>query len=119
MGKRATMINTGGEGSPRWSVVEEKGNHEDNPYIQRASRWVTLPGSDKPGPTFMGDEDLSHMTNWLECLRSRNQPNATVFNGYSHSVAVIMAVRSYRENRKLWWDGKNEAIVDSNPGAEG
>ena len=25
MGKGATMINTGGEGSPRWSVVEEKG----------------------------------------------------------------------------------------------
>ena len=115
MGKRATMINTGGEGSPRWSVVEEKGNHEDNPFIQRASRWVTLPGSDKPGPPFMGDEDLSHMTNWLECLRSRHQPNATVFNGYSHSVAVIMATRAYREGRKLWWDSKNEAIVDSNP----
>ncbi len=95
--------------------MEEKGNHEDNPFIQRASRWVTLPGSDKPGPPFMGDEDLSHMTNWLECLRSRHQPNATVFNGYSHSVAVIMATRAYREGRKLWWDSKNEAIVDSNP----
>ena len=50
MGKKATLINIGGEGSPRWKVVEERGNHEDNPTIQRAERWVTLPGDDKPGP---------------------------------------------------------------------
>ena len=31
MGKKATLINIGGEGSPRWKVVDEKGNHEDNP----------------------------------------------------------------------------------------
>ena len=31
MGKKATLVNIGGEGSPRWKVVEEKGNHEDNP----------------------------------------------------------------------------------------
>jgi predicted dehydrogenase len=34
MGKKATLINIGGEGSPRWKVVEEHGNHEDNPYDQ-------------------------------------------------------------------------------------
>jgi len=28
MGKKATMINHGGEGSPRWQMVEEKGNHD-------------------------------------------------------------------------------------------
>ena len=50
MGKKATLVNIGGEGSPRWKVVEEKGNHEDNPTIERAERWVTLPGDDKPGP---------------------------------------------------------------------
>jgi len=116
MGKKATLVNTGGEGSPRWSVVEEKGNHEDNPFIQRASHWVTLPGSDKPGPTFMGDEEPSHMTNWFECLRSRKETHATVRHGFSHSVAVIMAARAYREGKKLWWDQKTESIVDSSPG---
>ena len=89
MGKKATLINIGGEGSPRWKVVEEKGNHEDNPTIERAERWVTLPGDDKPGPINIGDEDLSHMSNWFECLRSRNtRTNATVDNGFLHSVAV-------------------------------
>ena len=37
MGKKATLVNIGGEGSPRWKVVEERGNHEDNP-TDRARR---------------------------------------------------------------------------------
>jgi predicted dehydrogenase len=112
MGKNATLINIGGEGSPRWKCVEEKGNHEDNPFIKREEKYVMLPGSDKLAPTFMGDEDLSHMSNWLECLRSRKTPNASVLNGYAHSVVVIMAARAYREGKKLYWDPKAEQIVD-------
>jgi predicted dehydrogenase len=112
MGKQATLVNVGGEGSPRWKWVEEKGNHEDNPYIKREEKYVLLPGSDKIPPPGMGDTDLSHMTNFLECLRSRKAPNATVLNGYAHSVVVIMAARAYREGKKLYWDPKAEQIVD-------
>jgi hypothetical protein len=60
----------------------------------------------------MGDEDLSHMTNWLDCLRSRKAPNATVLNGYAHSVVIIMAARAYSEGRKLYWNPKAEQIVN-------
>ena len=112
MGKKATLVNIGGEGSPRWKWVEEKGNHEDNPYIKRDEKYVLLPGIDKLPPTFMGDEDLSHMTNWLECLRSRKAPNATVAHGFAHSVADIMATRAYWEGKKLYWNPKAEQIVD-------
>jgi len=113
MGKKATLINIGGEGSPRWKLVEEKGNYEDNPYIKRAEKFVTLPGDDKVPPTYISDNVLFHMRNWFECLRSRKQPNATVRHGFSHAVAVIMAARAYREGKKLWWDAANEKIVDS------
>ena len=116
MGKKATMVNIGGEGSPRWKVVDEKGNHEDNPTVLRAERWVTLPGEDKPGPINIGDEDLSHMTNWLECLRSRNtRTNATVDNGFLHSVACIMAAQSYRQGKRLYYDPASEQIGDHAP----
>jgi len=118
MGKKATLVNIGGEGSPRWKVVEEKGNHESNPYIQRAERWVTLRGEDKPGPINIGDEDLSHMTNWFECLRSRNvRTNATVDNGYLHSVACIMAAQSYWQGKRLYYDAKSEQVLDRPPKA--
>jgi predicted dehydrogenase len=112
MGKNGTLINIGGEGSPRWKWVEEKGNHESNPFVKREERNVTLPGDDKIPPTYIGDEDLSHMTNWLECVRNRKTPNATVLNGYAHSVACIMAARAYREGKKFYWDSKNEVILE-------
>jgi predicted dehydrogenase len=112
MGTKGTLINIGGEGSPRWKWIEEKGNHENSPNVQRAEKNVTLPGDDKIPPAYIGDEAPFHMANWLECLRSRKQPNATVLNGYFHSVACIMAARSYREGKKLYWDPKNETILE-------
>jgi predicted dehydrogenase len=116
MGKKATLVNIGGEGSPRWKVVEEKGNHEDNPTIDRAERWVTLPGDDKPGPINIGDEDLSHASNWFECLRAGNrQTNATVDHGFLHSVACIMAAQSYWSGKRLYYDAKAERITETAP----
>jgi predicted dehydrogenase len=116
MGKKATLINIGGEGSPRWKVVEEKGNHEANPTIERAERWVTLPGDDKPGPINIGDDDLSHMSNWFDCLRDhKRDTNATVDNGFLHSVACIMAAQSYWRGKRLYYDAKSEQIVETAP----
>src|SRR6266496_2392431 len=115
MGKAATLINLGGEGSPRWKWVEEKGTHEDDPNVKRAERFMTIPGDDRIPPASMGDDDTSHMANWLECLRSRKPPNATVHHGFAHSVACIMAARAYREGRRLYWDARTESILDRQP----
>jgi len=114
MGKRATLFNTGGEGSPRWALVEEKGNHEQDETIdtQRARQDVLLPGDKGLPPMGIADEDLSHMTNWFDCLRSRKQPNATVRDGFAHSVACMMAERSYETGRKVYWDPKAEQFLD-------
>ncbi len=117
MGKKATLYNIGGEGSPRWKLVEEKGTWEDNPFLRRTEKYVTLPGDDRIPPAFISDNAPYHMANWFECLRSRKQPNATVLHGYSHAVAVIMAAQSYWQGRKLWWDTKTESIVDHEPAA--
>jgi len=119
MGKKATLFNLGGEGSPRYQLVEEKGNHEDNPAIdtQRKSEYIQLPGDKNLQPMAMGDDDLHHMTDWFECLRSRQQPHATVLNGFSHSVVCIMAAHSYWQGKKLFWDAKNEQILDHAPEA--
>jgi predicted dehydrogenase len=32
----------------------------------------------------------AHMRNWMECVRSRKEPNAPVEAGYMHSIATIM-----------------------------
>jgi len=119
MGKKATLFNSGGEGSPRWSLVEEKGNHEQDENIdtQRTRQNVLLPGDNGLPPMGIADEDLSHMTNWFDCLRSRKQPNATVRDGFAHSVACMMAARSYETGRKVYWDPQAEQFLDHPPAA--
>ena len=117
MGKKATLFNTGGEGSPRWAMVEEKGNHEQDDSIdeKRVRQDILLPGDTRLAPMGIADEDLSHITNWFDCLRSRKEPNATVRDGFAHSVACIMAAQSYWSGKKLYWDPKTETILDHLP----
>jgi predicted dehydrogenase len=115
MGKQNTLMNFGTEGTPRWLLVEEKGNFEDDPTIVRKETWLSLPGDGGKGPANTPDEDLSHMTNWLNALRNNQQPSASVKTGYAHSVACIMAAQSYWAGRKLYWDPKTETILDHAP----
>ena len=117
MGKKATLFNTGGEGSPRWAIVEEKGNHEqdDNIDAQRVRKDILLTGDTRLAPLGIADEDLSHITNWVDCLRSRKEPNATVKDGFAHSVACMMAAQSYWSGKKLYWDAKAERVLDHPP----
>jgi predicted dehydrogenase len=119
MGKKATLINIGGEGSPRYQLVQEKGTHEDNPDVdrERASRYILLPGETELPPMGMGDLTLEHMANWFECLRSREQPHCTVEAGFAHSVACMMATEAYWSGRKVYWDPAQETILDHPPAA--
>jgi predicted dehydrogenase len=116
MGKKATLFNLGGEGSPRYQFIEEKGNHEDNPDIdeQRKAHFLLLPDKSLP-PTGVDDMSTGHMGNWFDCMRSRHQPVATVRDGFAHSVACIMAGQSYFSGKKLYWDAAKEEIADRVP----
>jgi predicted dehydrogenase len=117
MGKKATLANIGGEGSPRYQIVEEKGNHEDNADIdaKRTSKYVLLPGETKLPPMGIDDRTLEHMANWFECMRSRQQPHCTVREGFAHSVANMMAAESYWSGKKQYWDAAGEAVLDRPP----
>ena len=114
MGKKATLINIGGEGSPRYQLIEEKGNHENDADIdqQRASKYVLLPGQTGLPPMGIDDLTTEHMENWFECLRSRQQPHCTVQDGFAHSVANIMAAQSYWSGKKMYWDVASETSLD-------
>ena len=114
MGKKATLTNIGGEGSPRYQLTEEKGNHEDDADIdkQRASKYILPPGQTKLPPMGMDDLTTEHMANWFECMRSRQQPHCTVEAGFAHSVACMMAAEAYWSGKKQYWDPAKERIAD-------
>jgi len=54
----------------------------------------------------------AHMRNWMECVRSRKEPNAPVEAGYSHSIATMMTNAAARTGTKVTFDeGKQEVMA--------
>ena len=52
-----------------------------------------------------------HMRNWMECVRSRKTPNASVEAGYNHSVANIMARTALETGKKVTFDDAKQLVV--------
>jgi predicted dehydrogenase len=48
--------------------------------------------------------NVSHMKNWLDCVRSRKPTNADIHAGYSHALAIIMATRALHSGKKVSYD---------------
>jgi predicted dehydrogenase len=53
----------------------------------------------------------AHMQNFLDCIRSGQEPNCPFELGLRVSIACRMAVESYRRQRAVWWDAAKEEIV--------
>ena len=55
----------------------------------------------------------AHMRNWMECVRARKDPNASVDAGYGHAIALIMANAACRTGMKATFDPvKRQVVVD-------
>ena len=53
----------------------------------------------------------NHVRNWMECVRSRKQPNAPVEAGYNHSIACIMTTAASRTGLKATFDEKTQEVM--------
>ncbi len=53
----------------------------------------------------------AHMRNWMDCIRSRKQPNAPVEAGYNHSIACIMTNAAVRTGGKAGFDEKTQQVM--------
>jgi hypothetical protein len=51
------------------------------------------------------------MRNFMECMRSRKQPNAPVEAGYYHSIACIMTNAAARTGAKVTFDEKTQEVM--------
>jgi len=45
----------------------------------------------------------NHMGNWLECIRTRKQPNANVVDGHYGAMACHMGNMAFRERERITW----------------
>ncbi len=69
-----------------WSFAPEKINNPDGDVVKGEAKGV------------------HHYTNFIECTRSRKEPNSSVDLGYKSAIAAHMANLSYRKKQRLSLD---------------
>jgi len=100
----AAMLELMGENA---TLYIDRGRYEVRPERLREvkpSAWII--GTGPRGQDFYDrpDGELLHVSNWLECVRSRREPNATVEAGVQAAVAAHLGNRAYREGKVVKFD---------------
>ena len=94
LGDDGTIVN-GSEQDEAIKYIPQKIN---KPHLKEVVGTSTAPGN-------------AHMQNFLDCIRSGNEPNCPVELAYRVAIASRLAVDSYRFKKTLTWDPKKEEIV--------
>jgi hypothetical protein len=84
----------GGPAVPPW----------ERPRRSREARFPVVRG-DGPG------QNLSHIRNFYDCLKSRQQTISDIETGHRSSASAILSNIAYRTGRKIVWDSAKEEIV--------
>ena len=58
------------------------------------------------------DQNLSHIRNFLDCLRSRKRPASDIEIAHRSTAMCLLGNVSYRTGHKLTWDAAKEQCVD-------
>ena len=53
----------------------------------------------------------ANVRNWMECVRSRKTPNASIEAGYSHSVALCMNIAAIQTGQKVTFNDKTQQVM--------
>ena len=128
-GRDGTIENYGGEGASLFVVSKEGGRQEIEsndagpvysavPLVSPAreqAQVVHVPNATVLNSVGPDDDSVVHMMNWIEAMRDRKQPNATVDHGFSHSMVCIMASQAYWSGKKQYWHAATETIQDHPP----
>ena len=56
-------------------------------------------------------ETPAHLKNWVECVKSRDEPAAPVGQAVRTAVAAHLATHSYRTGKKQFWDADRNEII--------
>jgi predicted dehydrogenase len=63
--------------------------------------------------TGVDEMTLAHMRNWMECVRSRQRPNADITAGYNHSVALCMTIAALHTGKRVTFDDAKQKVIIS------
>jgi predicted dehydrogenase len=85
----------------RYEIIPERGRNVKAQEMVLGTRpaWRGADFYDKP------DGELLHLTNWIECVRSRKTPNAPAEAGVSAASAAHLGNTAYRAGKVAEWPG--------------
>ena len=87
------------------TLYVDRGRYEIHPERNRRSAEEWVLGTGKRGQDFYDNPDgeLLHLTNWVDCVRSRKRPNAPAEAGVSAAAAAHLGNQAYRSNQVAQW----------------
>lgn len=68
-------------------------------------------------PVEQSDMLVTHINNFLDCMRSRKKPNLDVETGARAQVLISMSVQAYRDGKVLYFDEKDWKVRHKPPRA--
>jgi predicted dehydrogenase len=68
-------------------------------------------GVETAADTGTDDATFAHMRNWMECVRSRKNPNADIQSGYNHSVALCMTIAAMHTGKRVTFNEARQKVV--------
>lgn len=84
-------------------------------HVSRGDKFVTTPAELKTLVLKPSDEHLyvsnDHRADWLNCIKTRQQPIANVFVGHRTATICQLSGITERLNRPIHWDPKTEQII--------
>jgi len=105
--------NFGNGGSNTFRIQGDVGTLD---MVNWTSPVLTAEGGSKNKGAIRGKKDVedvprpNHFLDWLQCLRNRETPNASIDAGYQHAVAVIMASIAYETGERQIYDPEKREI---------
>jgi predicted dehydrogenase len=83
----------------------DRGRYEVYPERDRRKAEELVLGTGKKGQDFYDkpDGELLHLTNWIECVRSRETPNSPVEAGVGAASAAHLGNLAYRRGKVVEW----------------
>jgi len=67
-------------------------------------------GRERREPDTFDSASAAHVRNFLECVRARREPNATIEMGQYTNVVCCMALASLRKQRRVKWNAETNTI---------
>ncbi len=103
---KQTVTDTGGLGAKSAAEMKMQPNQLKSFSLMESSEKVNTDANTGRDP-----QTSANMRNWMECVRSRKTPNASIEAGYSHSVALCMNVAAIQTGQKVTFNEKTQQVM--------